>query len=335
MPTNEIPNTSTNPQPTMQPIYLMQGDNNTADDEIDLRELWQAIWQGKLLIIAITALFAIGSVIFAVLQPNIYKSEALLAPAAESQGGGLSALAGQFGGLASLAGVNLKSGGTDQTTIALEVLKSRTFIKEFIDSHQLLPSLMAAKKWNQTTDTLIIDPNIYNTSTKEWLREVDPPKQAKPSDLEAYKAFSKILSVSQDKNSGLITIGISFYSPGMAKQWVNWLIEDVNRYMRRQDYNEATQTIEYLTEQLNSTSIAGMQTIFYQLIEEQTKTIMLAKVRKDYVLKTIDPAVAPEEKTKPNRKLIVLIGIFLGSFISIIYVLFKPKIVEHTNNERI
>ena len=34
------------------------------DDEIDLRELFSVIWQGKWLIIAITAVFAIGSVVF-------------------------------------------------------------------------------------------------------------------------------------------------------------------------------------------------------------------------------------------------------------------------------
>jgi len=36
--------------------------NNIADDEIDLRELFTAIWQGKWIIIAITTLFAVASV---------------------------------------------------------------------------------------------------------------------------------------------------------------------------------------------------------------------------------------------------------------------------------
>ncbi|MGL4959466.1 MAG: Wzz/FepE/Etk N-terminal domain-containing protein, partial [Plesiomonas sp.] len=33
------------------------------DDEIDLRELFAVIWQGKWLIIAITAVFAIGAAV--------------------------------------------------------------------------------------------------------------------------------------------------------------------------------------------------------------------------------------------------------------------------------
>ncbi|MCR8923745.1 Wzz/FepE/Etk N-terminal domain-containing protein [Dasania sp. GY-MA-18] len=328
MTTKENNRPPSSPQ-NLQPIYLMQPDNHSYDDEIDLRELWVAVWQGKMTIIAITCIFAVASVIFAIMQPNLYKSEALLAPAAESQGQGLSALAGQFGSLASLAGINLKNGSSDQTAIALEILKSRTFIKEFIQKHEILPTLMATKGWNQKNDQLIFDNKIYNSQTKTWLREVTPPKQAKPSDFEAYNAFSKILHVSQDKTSGLVTIGILFYSPSTAKQWVDWLIEDLNSYMRRQDYNEATLTLAYLNEQLKSTAIAGMQNIFYQLIEEQTKTIMLSKVRQDYILKTIDQAISPEEKAKPKRALICVLGTLLGGMLSITIVLTRHFCRKH------
>ena len=138
------------------------------DDEIDLRELFSVIWRGKWIILVVTALFAVGAVVFAIKQPNIYKSEALLAPAAEEQGGGLSALASQFGGLASLAGVNLGGkGGTDKTQLAIEVLKSRQFTSEFIQKHNILADLMAAKKWNRDTDTLIYDEDDYLADTNE------------------------------------------------------------------------------------------------------------------------------------------------------------------------
>ncbi|MGL4186138.1 MAG: Wzz/FepE/Etk N-terminal domain-containing protein, partial [Thiotrichaceae bacterium] len=141
------------------------------DDEIDLRELFAVIWQGKWLIAAITAIFAIAAVAFAILQPNIYKSEALLAPASEAQGGGLSALASQFGGLASLAGVNLGGkGGTDKTELAIEVLKSRQFTSEFIQKHNILADLMAAEKWDRDADNIIYDPELYNAQTNTWVR---------------------------------------------------------------------------------------------------------------------------------------------------------------------
>ena len=68
------------------------------DDEIDLQELFGVLWAGKIFIVVITALFAIGSVVYALSIPNQYKATALLAPA-QSGGGGLSAALGQLGGL--------------------------------------------------------------------------------------------------------------------------------------------------------------------------------------------------------------------------------------------
>ena len=103
------------------------------DDEIDLRELFSAIWDGKALIIAVTSVFAVLAVVYALLQPNIYRSEALLAPVQD--GDSASSLASKFGGLASLAGVSLPGGGSDKTAFAIEYIKSRAFLKTFMQKH--------------------------------------------------------------------------------------------------------------------------------------------------------------------------------------------------------
>ena len=89
------------------------------DDEIDLRELFTTIWAGKVLIIGVTSVFAVLAVVYALMQPNIYRSEALLAPV--QAGDSASSLASKFGGLASLAGVNLGGGGMDKTSLAIEL----------------------------------------------------------------------------------------------------------------------------------------------------------------------------------------------------------------------
>jgi uncharacterized protein involved in exopolysaccharide biosynthesis len=48
------------------------------EDEIDLRELFGILWAEKWLMIGVTALFAIGSVIYALLLTDIYRAEAVL-----------------------------------------------------------------------------------------------------------------------------------------------------------------------------------------------------------------------------------------------------------------
>ncbi|WP_350546424.1 Wzz/FepE/Etk N-terminal domain-containing protein [Pseudoalteromonas sp. 5-MNA-CIBAN-0065] len=308
--------------------YVQSHNNNIADDEIDLRELFAVIWQGKWLIIAITALFAVASVVYAINQPNIYKSEALLAPAEQEGGGGLSALAGQFGGLASLAGVNLGGGSSNKAQLAIEVLKSRQFTSDFIQMHNILPDLMAAKTWDMETNTVVYDSEMYDAQNNKWLREVEAPFKPEPSMQEAFKVFSKIISASTDKESGMVTVSVEHVSPSVAQQWVSWLIEDINKSMKERDVLEAVKSTDFLTQQLEQTKIADIRAVLYKLVEEQTKTIMFAKVRDEYVFKTIDAALVPEEKFKPKRALICVLGVLLGGMLSVMIVLIRHYVAK-------
>ncbi|MBE0421302.1 LPS O-antigen length regulator [Pseudoalteromonas nigrifaciens] len=303
--------------------YVQSHNNNIADDEIDLRELFAVIWQGKWLIIAITTLFAVASVVYAINQPNIYKSEALLAPAEQEGSGGLAGLAGQFGGLASLAGVNLGGGSSNKAQLAIEVLKSRQFTSDFIQKHNILPDLMAAKTWDMQTNTVVYNNEIYDAQNNKWVREVDAPFKPKPSMQEAYKEFSEILSASTDKESGMVKIAIDHVSPYVAQQWVEWLIQDINKTMKQRDVLEALKSTDFLTQQLEQTKIADIRAVLYKLVEEQTKTIMFAKVRDEYVFKTIDPAIISEKKHKPSRAIICIIGLLLGGFLGGVVVLIR------------
>lgn len=291
-----------------------------ANDEIDLRDLMAVIAKGKWIILATTTLFTVLAVFYALSLPNIYKSEVTLAPASES--GGLN-IPGQLGGLAALAGVNLGGKGGDKTALALEILKSREFLGRFIEENDLYVPIMAAKGWDMAGDELIIDAEIYNADSKEWVREVEAPFKAKPSVQEVIEFFKKSYSVNQDKMTGMVRVSVEHFSPILAKKLADQLVVAINEDMRKRDLNEAEKSVEYLNRQITQTNISDVRTMLFSLIEEQTKTVMLANVRHEYVFKIIDPAVVSERKSKPSRALIVLLSMFIGSILSTLFILIK------------
>jgi len=313
------------PQVSQDPTALTSGYAiASTSNEIDLREFFSAVWAGKWLIVGVTSVFAIASVVIALMLPNIFKSEALVAPASAEQQGGIGALASQFGGLASMAGLNLGGGSSiDKTQLAISVLKSRQFANNFIEKHDILPQLMASESWNQSDDSLTYDISLYDSSKKLWVREVEAPKLPKPSPQEAYKTFSEIVAVQVDKDTGLIRISVEHLSPSIAQQWVTWLIEDINAEMKEREVAEAVKSSDFLEKQISETHVADIRTVLYQLIEEQTKTIMFAEVRDEYVFKTIDPAIVAEEKFKPKRALVCIVGTLLGGFLAILFVFIR------------
>ena len=291
------------------------------DDEIDLRELFGVLWAGKIKIIAITAVFAIASVIYALSVPNQYKATALLAPA-QSDGGGLSGALGQLGGLASLAGVSLGGGEGGEAQIAQEIMKSWSYIESFIDDNNIAVEVYAAEGWNKLSNELVIDDDLYDTAQKSWLIEDDDTGENRsPTSWELFEVFQEKLSVSEDKKSGLVSVSIEYYSPQIAKQWVDMYVEAVNRFMQQRQVDKVTKNITYLQEQIEKTSIAEMQEVFYTIIEEQTKNKMLAEASPEYVFVAVSPSMVPEQKSQPKRALICILGTLLGGMLSVLLVL--------------
>lgn len=295
--------------------------------EIDIKELFSSLWQQKWLIIVITAFFAFSSIIFAISQPNIYQADILLAPVAEDSQ--MTGAASQLGGIAAMAGINLGGGqGSSRVDLALETLKSRIFTKAFIEQRDILIPLMALERWDSATGNVIIDPNLYDIKSKQWVRLVGNGKSLTPTSWEAYKLFSTIVDYEKVKTSGFIKLSVQSQSPLLAQQWATWLVDDLNQWIKKEDIREFKANISYIQDKLTQTNISEMQKVFYQLVEEQTKKLMLAEVQDEYVFKVIDPAVVPEEKSAPSRALICVLGTFLGVFLALLVALIRHILIR-------
>ena len=149
-------------------------------------------------------------------------------------------------------------------------------------------------------------------------------KSLKPTDWDLVKRAH--LSVSENKANGMLTIS---QSPIAAKQWADQLVNDINEHMRTQDVEEAEARVEYLQLKLHETNVAGMQQVFYQLIESVTRTVMLANAQKEYVFKTVDPAVVPQDKSEPKRALIAIVATMLGGMLAVFIVFIRAFIRSH------
>lgn len=290
-------------------------------DEIDLVELWKAIWSRKLMIIVVTSLFSLAGIYYALSLPNVYRATALLSSANDNGANGLNRLAGQFGGIASLAGINIGGGSDNRTVLALEVIKSRSFLQKFINDNDISVALFASESWDPIENKLQIDPSKYDVLKKEWMRNSESGATYKPSPWDVYKKFREMLIVDLNKDNGMVSISIEFISPELARSWVTLLVESLNKTMRNKDKADARASIDYLSAKLEQTQLADMQEVFFQLIEEQTKTIMLAEVSSEYILKTIDPSNVPDEKASPARAIIVIMVTMLGGMLSVLFAL--------------
>ena len=291
------------------------------DDEIDLRELFGVLWAGSRKIIAITAVFAFVSVIYALSLSDQFKATVLLAPA-QSDSSDLSGALGQLSGLASLAGVSIGGGESSEAQMAQEIMKSWSFIDVFIAENNISVEVYAAEGWSRGSNELQIDDDIYDAETKTLLDENDNTAEVgPPSSWVLFQAFSERLVVSENKKSGLVSVSIEYYSPQIAKQWLDMYVAAINAHMQQRQMEKVTNNINYLQAQIENTSIAEMREVFYTIIAEQTKNKMLAEASPEYAFVAVSPSMVPEEKSQPERAFICIIGTLLGGILSVLLVL--------------
>ena len=275
---------------------LNQVEISSEEKEFSFKDLFEAIWINKFFIIIFPLLVGSITALYTLTLPNMYRAEILLA-SSESKNQNTSAAST---GLAVLAGVNLQS--TDnKTLIAIETLKSRKFISEFLIRHEALPALMAPISWNSEED--ILEVGEYHGSIQQ-----------------ATKRFKRIFFVGKlSQFEPFVLMTISHISPTQGRDWLESMVEDLNQSLSQRDVTEVENSIKYLQEQINKTNVTELKKLFYSMIEAQTSKAMLAEVRPEYAFRVIDPAIAPELKYSPYRLFITLLSV-VYSFVATIVI---------------
>jgi uncharacterized protein involved in exopolysaccharide biosynthesis len=275
-----------------------------ADEGIATRALVLLVWRSRWLVLAITAGCGIAAAIVSCLVPREYEASVLLSAVTnQSTPSGLGAIGSavsQLGGIASLAGLNI-SGAAGAKAEAVATLQSEAVTERYIRDNNLLPVLFS-RQWDRTL-------NKWNTD--------DPDKM--PTLWKANQYFTKgVRKVTESPKTGLVLMTITWKNAALAAQWANGLVRLTNDYLRDKAIDESERNIAYLNEQAAKTGVVEVRSAIYTLMEAEIKKQMVARGSKEYALKTIDPATAPEKPTYPRPVLWTVGGVALGVLLGVL-----------------
>jgi uncharacterized protein involved in exopolysaccharide biosynthesis len=267
------------------------------DEGLNLFEMGALLWANRRILIVTTAVLVGLSLIYVFVARDWYRAEVLmkLADQKQNQGllGGLSG--GGLGGLASLAGLDI--GGENKSAEPLAVLKSREFAEAFIKDLDLLP-VFFYRKWD--------------ASAKRW-KSSDIDEQ--PDIRDGIKYFERtVLTVKEDKKTGLITLSVDWTDPATAAAWADLLVERANDRMRQRAIADADGSLRYLKQELAAATVLALQQSIARVLEIDLQKLALANADKEYAFRVIDHAQVPKRKwvDHPHRVLIVLGAFLLG-----------------------
>ena len=255
-----------------------------------IRDTWKNLVVGA--ISGVILLYAASHLVTPKYESEIlvrYRTEIDNLGASSSGSGTIKSISSLLGG-----GAGSGSGGRDP---AMAIATSRSFIFSFFKDENIMPILFAGK---------------WDSDKKDWNSD-DP--QERPSLLDGYYFFkNKILSIEDDTLHNLITVKIEWRDNKIAEKWVNAYISRLNNYIKLRKANEASKNVEFLTQEITTTSIADVRGQLTALLEKQIEQQMLMNAYDDYAFEILDPGIASDDENfaSPKRAIWMAVGMILG-----------------------
>lgn len=264
------------------------------DETIDLQAVFSRLlarrWWVLACVVVSTAAFSAA----AFLTRPVYSATTVLAAAdLDSDDNLLNFSSSALGGVARSLGIGPRNPRTEE---AMAVLRSREFTEKFIVDKKLLPELFP-RKWNSQK-------GVWSVA-----------KDHEPTLAQAYKYFNeKIRTISQDRQTGLITMRIEWTNRIEGAEWANDLVRRLNDEMRARAMAEADASLQFLNKELQSSSTIEVRDAIGRLMESQVKQRMLAHVTQDYALTVVERAIASDnaDPVKPRKPLLLALGPVVG-----------------------
>ena len=220
----------------------MAQNSNLEIDEIDLRELFAALWAHKIIIVLITILFIFLSGYYSVNAKKIFTASAVFQIEETNTSSGFN-ISREMGALASLAG--LASGGkASNKELLLERVKGREFILKLKESYSL------------DRDTFL---NTYNPDYKDpfWKAVIKKILGWGKTDLEKNAIIENNIINNYRKNvnlnitdAGAIEIYVKHIDPDKAFSYANKIMEEIRQLVEGESVAAQELRLAYLSETL-------------------------------------------------------------------------------------
>lgn len=283
--------------------------NGVQDDSFDLYGFLRTLWEGRWIMVVVTCAFTVAGIAYAFLATEWFKADVVMVQADDSKS--LSGSLAQLGGLASLAGINIGTGGASQTPIA--VLRSRELVHDFILDKNLIKVLLADK---------------VDAKTGAW-KSHDPEDQPDIRDAVAYFQ-KKIIAIVEDKKAGVVTLSITWKNSAASAEWANELAQRVNTKLRDRATAEAERNIKYLKDEMVATNVTSLQDSIGKVLQSEMQKLLLARGNDEFAFKVVDRAVAPKKRIWPNRGAIAAGSAILGILVSVVVLVARREIRERS-----
>ena len=293
------------------------------DDEIDLRELFAALWDGKLLIFIVTCTVFLFASVHLHRAERSYTVSVTLRPTEDQSSAGSNL--GGLGGLASLAGVQLPSGGATEFITFQAMLNSQEVASRLFADENLIRRLFAGE-WDESRKSFLqpIPSTLGNVKRliKPLLTGEGQGAYIAPNAARLAQTLARV-SVSKDKISGMLKLSMESAKPELASDLMLALIRETDGFLKERFVVAGSEALQFYQQKISKARSREHREALAKLIATEEQKLMLASREGPFVVEIMmgpDQSLRP---TSPKSSLVLALGLVLGLFLGATVVLLR------------
>ena len=304
----------------------MQDSNATTDDEIDLKELFLALWRGKLTIVFICANALFGGAVYLHKEERTFSVKAIYKPVAEdTQGPNL----GGFGGLASLAGISLPSSSGSDFTAFQALLTSQEVADILMNEQDVLSSLFKSE-WDAETKTFSQPVKSargrFIGVLKKTLTGSEQSDYIAPNSQRLSNKLAKLVNVSVDKKTGYLAVSAEATDPQVQINLIQKMVSITDHLLKQRYIENAEDTLVFYQKKITLARSREQREALAKLMAQEDQRLMLAARGKNFVVEPLMRPTVSLYPTSPKASLILALSIALGGFLGSALVLIRASV---------
>ena len=288
---------------------------DTNDDEIDLRELFQSLWAGRRIIALGVVILLFFASVFLWTAERKFTVDYVFKPVSSDNN---SPKLGGLGGLASLAGVSLPTGGSGDFLTFKALLQSEEVAAHLLKDHDLVAQIYGSE-WNGESREFQPPKRSVRAVAIGWIktlltgeRKADymPPNAARLS-----RWLKGAFSVSEERDTGFLKLSSETPRPDLLVSVMTQATQITDQIIKTRFVETGESTVKFYQRKIATARSREHREALAQLIMQEEQKLMLASNGGFFVVEPLTIPSVSLQPTSPKSPLVLALSIVLGLFV--------------------
>ena len=286
------------------------------ENEINLKELFGILWQGKISILLVTSVF----IFFGIWYLQVAERKHLITSTyktMDEKGAGINL--GGLGGLASFAGVGLPQSSNSDFETFKYLINSEEVAEKIYQNRELVKTLFQSE-FDQESNLFKMPELTLIGALKQRMKSIITGRNytyTAPNPARLAIIVNRAFSMRVDKATGFLVLSAETSRPTVVMDLMEAAVKATDNLLKTRYVESSAQSLNFYQQKISRAKSREHREALARLIVSEEKKLMLASTGKSFVVEPITRPQISLYPSSPKANKVLLLSMVLGIFVGL------------------